>query len=223
MNEQIASTLSAAFSFWSVLSEADRCLLCDNTRAFCYRKGEQVHDNTDCSGVFLVQRGTLRVYVMSEEGREVTLYRLHAGEMCMLSASCVLQSITFDVFIDAEVDTECLLVSAGAFSDVIERCDAAKIFSLELAVERFSDVMWVLQQILFLSMDRRLAIFLLDESARLEHDLIPLTHAEIARAMGSAREVISRTLKYFTAEQLVELSRGGVRLLDKARLKRLAF
>ena len=148
-------------------------------------------------------------------------YRLHRGDMCMLSASCVLNAITFDVFIDAEEETECFVISGPAFAAVSERNPAVRIFALETAVSRFSDVMWVMQQILFMSMDRRLAIFLSDESARTGLDTITLTHGQIARYMGSAREVVSRMLKYFAGEGIVEVSRGGVTILDKKRLRGL--
>ena len=155
--------------------------------------------------------------------RDITLYRLHRGDLCMLSASCVLDAVTFDVFVDAEEDSECCVVSGSAFGAVSERNPDVRIFALETAVSRFSDVMWVMQQILFMSMDKRLAIFLFDESARLGSDTIELTHGQIARYMGSAREVVSRMLKYFAGEGIVEVSRGGVTILDKKRLRRLAL
>ncbi len=78
-----------------------------------------------------------------------------------------------------------------------------------------------MQQILFMSMDKRLAIFLSDESARLGSDTIKLTHGQIALYMGSAREVVSRMLKYFSSEGIVEVSRGGIKILDKKRLRKL--
>lgn len=139
----------------------------------------------------------------------------------MLSASCVLEAITFDVFIDAEEDSQCYVISGPAFAAVSKRNPSIKIFSLEAAVGRFSDVMWVMQQILFMSMDKRLAIFLLDESARTGSSTLSLTHEQIARYMGSAREVVSRMLKYFANEGLVEVSRGGIEILDKKGLRKL--
>ena len=139
----------------------------------------------------------------------------------MLSASCVLQAITFDVFIDAEEDSECFVVNGNAYNTLAEQYPDIKIFSLELAVSRFSDVMWVMQQILFMSMDKRLAIFLHDESVRTKSDIITLTHEQIAKYMGSAREVVSRMLKYFSNEGIVEVSRKGIRILDKKRLRDL--
>ena len=210
------------FSFWDGIPEEDRDYICRNSDVFTYPKGKNIHDGSECSGVILVHSGSLRLYMMSDEGKEITLYRLHKGDMCMLSASCVINSITFDVFVDAEEDSECYVISGPAFAAAAERNPAVKIFALETAVGRFSDVMWVMQQILFMSMDKRLAIFLSDESARTGSDTVTLTHEQIARYMGSAREVVSRMLKYFASEGIVEVSRGGVTILDRKRLRELA-
>jgi CRP/FNR family transcriptional regulator len=211
------------FPFWDRIPEGDRAYICRNSYHVAYPRGKNIHDGSECSGVILVRSGSLRLYIMSEEGRDITLYRLHRGDLCMLSASCVLDAVTFDVFVDAEEDSECCVVSGSAFGAVSERNPDVRIFALETAVSRFSDVMWVMQQILFMSMDKRLAIFLFDESARLGSDTIELTHGQIARYMGSAREVVSRMLKYFAGEGIVEVSRGGVTILDKKRLRRLAL
>ncbi len=210
------------FPFWEKLSPQDRAFLCRNTSMVHYPKGAYVHDGNECTGVVIVRTGCVRVYMLSEQGKEITLYRLYPGDMCMLSASCVLQSITFDVFADAEEDSDCLVIAGAAFASVSERVPEMKIFALEAAVSRFSDVMWVMQQILFMSFDRRLAIFLLDETAKTGTDTVRLTHEQIAKYMGSAREVVSRMLKYFASEGMVEVSRGGIRILDKKRLRRLA-
>ena len=211
------------FPFWNEISENERNIICQSTYALTYRKGSSVHDGNGCSGVIFVRKGSLRVYMLSEDGKEITLYRLHEGAFCMLSASCVIQAITFDVFVDAEEDSECYIIDGGAYASVSENNPKIKIFTLETAVSRFSDVMWVMQQILFMSMDKRLAIFLLDESARTGDDVIQLTHEQIAKYMGSAREVVSRMLKYFSNEGMVEVSRKGVRLTDKKRLRALTL
>lgn len=211
------------FPFWNEITQSDRDFICRSSFALTYPKGTNIHDGSECSGMILVRSGSLRLYIMSEDGKSITLYRLHKGDMCMLSASCVLQTITFDVFVDAEEDSECYVISGSAFAEVSARNPKIKIFALETAVSRFSDVMWVMQQILFMSMDKRLAIFLADESARTKSDTITLTHEQIARYIGSAREVVSRMLKYFAAESIVEVSRGGIKILDKDQLRRLTF
>ena len=215
--------LKEKFPFWSELPEQDREYLSANTRSLTYSKGTMIHDGAECSGVILVRTGCLRVYMTSESGKEVTLYRLYPGDICMLSASCVIEAITFDVTIDAEENSECCVISAGAFSKVADKNPQLKIFSLETTVSRFSDVMWVLQQILFMSMDKRLAVFLLDEHARTGKNTIELTHEQIAKYIGSAREVVSRMLKYFSNEGIVSVSRKGITITDKEKLRKLAL
>ena len=211
------------FPFWDEIAADAQAYICRHSVAMTYLKGTTIHDGSECSGVFLIRSGCLRVYILSEKGKDITLYRLYPGDMCMLSASCVLQAVTFDVMVDAEEDSECFVISGPAFAAVSEDNPEIKIFSLETAVSRFSDVMWVMQQILFMGMDQRLAIFLSDESKRIGSDVIPLTHEQIARYMGSAREVVTRMLKYFASEGIVEVSRKGIRLLDKKRLRKLAL
>lgn len=220
-NEMFEPVYREIFPFWKELSESDKNFICQNSLALTYPKGTHIHDGNECSGVIFVRSGCLRVYILSDTGKEVTLYRLYPGEMCMLSASCVLQTVTFDVLVDAEENSECYVIAGKAFSDVSERNKDIKIFALETAVGRFSDVMWVMQQILFMSMDKRLAVFLWDELSRTGGDTVALTHEQIAKYMGSAREVVSRTLKYFAGEGIVEVSRKGIKVCDKKRLREL--
>ena len=195
----------------------------NSSQYISFRKGTNIHNGNECTGIILIRSGSLRLYILSDEGKEITLYRLFPGEMCMLSASCVLNNITFDVFVDSEENSECIIVGGCAYAALAERCDAAKIFALETALSRFSNVMWVMQQILFMSMDKRLAIFLLDEISKSGGDTVHLTHEQIAKYMGSAREVVTRMLKYFSSEGIVELSRGGIKVTDLKRLRSLAI
>ena len=216
-NFELLDLFEQTFPFWNRMSEEDRETFLRSSQHVSFGKGMNIHDGNQCTGIILVKSGSLRLYILSEEGKEITLYRLFPGDMCILSASCVLQSITFDVFIDSEEDSDCIVIGGCAYEDLARRMPEAKIFALESALSRFSDVMWVMQQILFMSMDKRLAIFLLDETAKTGTDTIKLTHEQIAKYMGSAREVVSRMLKYFAAEGLLTASRsGGIRILDKS-------
>ncbi len=224
MQEQdCQSKFSKTFPFWKDLGQEDQQILCRNTSLQRYPKGSLIHDGNNCTGAIVVDTGCLRVYLQPDQGREITLYRLFPGDICMLSASCVLEAITFDVAIDAEEDSTCHLIAGGTFAEVAEKNLSMKNFALETAVARFSDVMWVMQQILFMSFDRRLAIFLWDEVAKTGNDSIKMTHEQIARYIGSAREVVSRMVKYFAAEGIVETSRGGLRILDREKLRKLAL
>ena len=224
MNEQELTVLfDKTFPFWNALSEIDKETMCRTAHEVRFKKGTNIHDGNECTGVILVKSGSLRLYILSEDGKEITLYRIFPGEMCMLSASCVLDTVTFDVFVDSEENSDCVVIGGCIFEDLSRRMPEVKIFALEAALSRFSDVMWVMQQILFMSMDKRLAIFLIDESSKRGSDTITLTHEQIAKYMGSAREVVSRMLKYFASEGLVEVSRGGIKLLDKKRIRELTF
>jgi len=218
---ELSELFAKTFPFWNKMNETDRESFVNSSQSVNFPKGTNIHDGNECTGIILIKTGSLRLYILSEEGKEITLYRLFPGDMCMLSASCVLDSITFDVFVDSEENSDCVVVGGCAYENLSQRMPEAKIFALEAALSRFSDVMWVMQQILFMSMDKRLAIFLLDESSNRSSDTITLTHEQIAKYMGSAREVVSRMLKYFSSEGLVEVSRGGIKLLDKKRLRQL--
>ena len=222
-NEELVALFKENFPFWEQLSKIEKETFVNSSQYISFRKGTNIHNGNECTGIILIRSGSLRLYILSDEGKEITLYRLFPGEMCMLSASCVLNNITFDVFVDAEENSECIIVGGCAYAALSERCDAAKIFALETALARFSDVMWVMQQILFMSMDKRLAIFLLDEMSKTGTNTIHLTHEQIAKYMGSAREVVTRMLKYFSGEGIVELSRGGIKIKDLGRLRQMAL
>ena len=223
-NLELTNLFERAFPFWNNLSKWDKDTFISSSQKVEFRRGMNIHDGGECTGVILIKSGVLRLYMLSEDGKEVTLYRLFPGDICIMSASCVLETITFDVQIDAEEDSECVVVGGCAFEGLWQRSDEVKIFTYEMALSRFSDVVWVMQQILFMSMDKRLAIFLLDEISKNGADTVKLTHEQIAKYMGSAREVVSRMLKYFAAEGIVSASRsGGIKILDKKRLRALAI
>lgn len=222
LTEQEIAFVSTSLSFWERLSADEKSLLLGGISPVHYHQGQRIHSGEqDCIGVLLIQHGSLRTYLLSDEGREVTLFRLSDDDVCVFSASCLLKNITFDVSIDAETDTDLLLVSSAVFARLIQQNVYVENFSYKLAIDRFSDVMWAMEQILFMSFDRRLAIFLIDESSKTSSDSVSLTHEQIAKYMGSAREVVSRMLKYFASEGIVALSRGGVKILDRARLRAL--
>ena len=219
-NINLTDLMKTTFPFWDGLADSDKATFINSSNHVSFKKGTTVHDGTECTGMILIKSGCLRIYILSDDGKEITLYRLFPGEICILSASCVLNAITFDVFIDAESDSDCVIIGGCALEGASLRNPDVKIFVLESALGRFSDVMWVMQQILFMSMDKRLAIFLLDEASKTGSDRIKLTHEQIAKYIGSAREVVSRMLKYFSNENLIEFSRSdGIVIKDKKKLR----
>lgn len=210
------------FPFWNSLSLEDKEFLCSHSTPVHFEKAQPIHDNRQCKGIYIVKSGKLRLYMLSEEGKEITLYRLSPGEICMLSASCVLQSITFDVYVEAEEPSDCYAISGAAFGAVSQRVPAVKIHALETAVSRFSDVMWILQQIVFMSMDKRLAIFLLEEIRENGSETVAMTHEQIARHLGTAREVVTRLLRRFAEDGLIQVTRKGIHITDRKALQSIA-
>ena len=208
-----AALFAQSFEPWGRLSLQEKTFLTEHAALMHYKKGANLHSgDAECLGLLILKSGALRTYLLSEDGREITLYRMGPGEACVLSASCVISAITFELF----------LVSAPAFATLSQQNIYVECWSYRVATERFSDVIWALQQVLFMRMDQRLAVFLLDALSRTQGDTIKITHEQAARYIGSAREVVSRMLKYFAAEGVVEVSRGWIRVLDREKLRKLA-
>ena len=207
------------FPFWQGLSEEWKARL---TEAAVYRKigkGTVVHSGSaDCLGLLLVCSGQLRAYIISEEGREITIYRLFERDICLFSASCMMRNIQFDITIEAEKDTEAWVIPPKLYRKLTEESAAAANYTNEVMGSRFSEVMWLMEQIMWNRFDRRLASFLLEESALEGSDSLLITHEKIANHLGSAREVVTRMLRYFQREGLVELSRGTICILSREKL-----
>ena len=208
--------------FWQLLTEQERDTVQWSAMVRRYEKGALIHGGgSECLGLLLVLSGEIRTYLLSDEGREVTLFRLYPGELCVLSASCVISQITFDTQMTAQQETEALIIPAGRGAALTEQNLSVRCFLYELATQRFSDVMWAMQQILFKGLDRRLAEFLLSEAARTGSDTIRMTHEQLAQHISSAREAVARMLKTFSEEGLVELKRGVITLRDKDGLRQM--
>lgn len=210
------------FPIWEKLEPAQQNRLLDSLIARKVEKGTVIHNGSmDCTGLLVVESGQLRAYILSDEGREITLYRLFDRDICLLSASCMIRSIRFDVTVVAEKDTRLWVIPAEVYKGVMESSAPAANFTNELMATRFTDVMWLIEQIMWKSLDKRLAAFLLEEAAIEGSNELKITHEAIANHMGSHREVITRMLRYFQGEGLVRLSRGTVAILDEERLKSL--
>lgn len=214
--------LKENLTFWDFLNTDEKEKLLGATTYKKFRKGEHINNcSCECTGTIIVVKGSLRVYVMSEEGREVTLYHIKGGDVCVMSASCVLSLITFDVFIDAEEESVCYIVDEKCFDSIVNSNIHAKNFAMEKILSRFSDVVWVLQQVLFMSFDKRLAMFLVEEVEKTDSNEIYLTHEQMAQNLGTVREVVSRMLKYFENEEMIGMSRGKITVKNSEKLKKL--
>ena len=212
------------YPFWDKLTRQQKDLMMANSRLVPYKKNSFIYEGEkECLGLLAIKKGSVRIYINSEDGKEITLYRLYAGDVEVLSAYCVISEITFDVNISAEDDCEVLITNAYSFGKILKENIHLENFTHRLANERFSDVMWVFQQILFMSVEKRIAIFLLDEVNANNTDTVSITHEQIAKYIGSAREVVTRTLKQFSNEGMITINRGKIKVLDKKKIKNIAL
>ena len=211
------------FPVWKELTPRQRELVLGGVTARTAERGAVLHNgDADCTGLLLVESGQLRAYILSPEGREITLYRLFDRDMCLFSASCMLRSIQFQVTVEAEKATRFWVIPPDLYHSLMEQSAPVANYTNELMAARFSEVMWLMEQVMWRSLDRRLAAFLLEEAAIEGTRELKLTHEAIANHLGTHREVITRMLRYFQSEGMVRLSRGRVTILDETRLRALA-
>ena len=210
----------SCFPIWDKLSKAQQNRILDSLAFRQIKKGTVIHNGgMDCTGLLLVKLGQLRAYILSDEGREVTIYRLFDRDICLFSASCMLRSAQFDITIEAERDTELWVIPAEAYRSIMEESAPLANYTNEIMSARFSEVMWLVEQIMWKSMDKRVAAFLLEESAIEGGSRLALTHETIARHLGTHREVVTRMLRYLQSEGMVKLSRGVVEITARNRLE----
>lgn len=215
-------TFQEAFPVWNKLHSGQQDLILSNLRFQAVKKGTMLHNgDAECTGLILVKSGQLRAYILSDEGREITLYRLFDRDLCLFSASCIMRSIQFEVSIEAEKDTDLWVIPAAVYQRIMEESAPVSNYTNELMASRFSEVMWLMEQVMWKSLDKRVADFLLEEAAIEGTSELKLTHEIIANHLGTHREVITRMLRYFQSEGMVKLSRGAVAILDERKLEAL--
>ena len=215
--------LAEYLPFFPKLSPRQQQLLLDSLEPMEAKAGTVVHNgHLDCLGLLIIQSGQLRVYALSSEGREVTLYRLFDRDICLFSASCVMPDIQFEVVVEAEKDTKLWVIPSCLFKELMESSAAVANYANQLISSRFSEVMWLMEQIMWKSFDKRLAGFLLEECALEGSESLKLTHERIAAHLGTAREVVTRMLRYFQSEGMVRLSRGEITITNEKGLRKLA-
>ena len=212
---------SSCFPIWNKLTPNEQKVLMESAVLKEVKKGTVIYNgNKECSGL-LVGSGQLRAFIISEEGREISLYRLFDRDICLFSASCMIKSIEFEVTVEAEKDTTLWIIPAGVYRNMMKESVVLANYTNEIMATRFSEVMWLMEQIMWKSFDKRLAGFLLEECRLEDTTVLKITHETIANHMGSAREVVTRMLRYFQTEGMVKLSRGIVEITDEGALEEL--
>ena len=214
-------TFESCFPIWNRLTHSEQNTLRTTAYRQTITKGTiLIAGSTGCMGLLLVQTGQLRAFTTNTE-RELTLYRLFEHDMCLFSASCVMSNIQFDIYIEAVEDTSLWVIPTDTYKHLMNTSLTIANYTNDLMASRLSDVMWLIEQVMWHSFDKRLANFLLEESTITGTTELKYTHEQIANHIGSAREVVTRMLKHFQTEGIVQLSRGIIKLTDIPRLNLL--
>ena len=216
--------LADCFPIWKKLTQLQKDALSQAAVLRSVPGGTLLHGGDGgCLGLLVVRTGQLRAFILSDEGREITLYRLLQQDICLFSAACAMGSLQLDIALEAEKDTDFWLIPPEIYRSIMEESAPLANYTNTLMADRFSQVTWLMEQVMWHSFDRRLASFLLAESALEGSGRLELTHERIASHLGTAREVVTRMLRYFQTEGLVRLSRGAVEITDLPGLRRLAL
>ena len=214
---------SEYFPIWNKLTAEQQERICSVLECRKVEKGTRIHDSSaECLGLVLVKSGQLRSYILSDDGREITIGRLFEYDVSVLSASCVMPDLQFNVMIEVEKDSEFWSIPACLFKNLVDESIAVSNYAGSLLSGNFSELMWLMEQIMWKSMDKRLAAFLLEEMRLEDTDTLKMTHEKIANHMGTAREVITRMLRYFQSEGMVTMTRGTITATDEEALSKLA-
>lgn len=218
-----ATFFKETLMFWKDLNEAQKSMVQSSMVLKQFEAGESMRSGSEnCSGLFLLESGQVRAYIISEEsGKEITLYRLFDRDVCIFSASCMMKNIAFDIYVEVEKRTRAFLIPISVFKKLADSSMAVMAFTNELMASRFSEVMWIMEQALFMRFDKRLALFLLEQSNIEGSDNLKITHEKIANHLGSAREVVTRMLKYFQSDSMVEVGRGTINITNRRKLEEL--
>lgn len=211
--------VETVLSFWNNLTSEEKTSVREFAYTRNFKMGSVIHSREqECLGLIQVISGRVRAFMLSEEGREITLYEVKTGEIDLLYASCVVSQITIEAQLVADTDCEVLIIPAEYMAELKEKNLEVRCYIFEKIGERFSDAMRVMHDILFIKLDRRIAQYILSHSKK---DTINTTHEEIAKRINSSREVVSRMLKEMEREEIIKLGRGQIKIIDKNRLMRV--
>lgn len=166
-----------------------------------------------CMQFMLLIKGCVRVYQQTPSDREVTLYRTHGGDLCVLSINGMMQQKNFGAFAKAETDITALALSRDQFLQAMAEYASFREFILISLTSRFHNVLELIEETVFESLDTRLICMLVRLSKETNSNVIQITHQNLAREMGSTREVISRLLKVFERQGCIKLGRGVIHIL----------
>ncbi|HUX50873.1 MAG TPA: Crp/Fnr family transcriptional regulator [Spirochaetia bacterium] len=174
-------------------------------------------DGAECSYLPFVLSGTLRIYKLGEQGKELTLYRVERGESCILTATCILNSSEFPAIAQAEGSAKVALLPAPLFAALVDETPQWRRYLFGLYSQRLEMVIAVIEEIAFHHVDARVAGRLLGSSSA---GSVRTTHQQLASEIGTSREVVSRVLKDLETDGVIGMSRGMIEIIDRSALQR---
>ncbi|MDD3391999.1 MAG: Crp/Fnr family transcriptional regulator [Bacilli bacterium] len=218
--EDTLTFFKSSFPLWNEFKQNTQDKLLNNGIFIHYKKDELISGGKkSCLGLIIVKKGIIRAYLASESGKQITLYKLFPNDICVFSASCLMKNITFDIELSADKDSDIFLIETKLYEQLIKEDNILANYINDILTSRFSDTMWVFEQFVFQSLDKRLAAYLLEQETN--NNVIDITHEKIAKDLGSAREVISRLLKMFEKEKLIKLSRNKITILNEKEIYKI--
>lgn len=208
--------------FFDKLNSDEINKLIDKSNIVKYKKGELIYGkNSSCTGILINIYGQFRIFISSQSGREITLFKLLNRDVCVLSASCVFKNITYDINLEAELDSLAIVIDSDFIKKLSETNNYVLSFLLNLTQDKLSETLSLIEKTIFFSLENRVANFLIAEHNLTNSDVIYVTHENIANNLGSAREAVSRILKKFEKDNLLEISRGKIKLLNLKNLENI--
>ena len=214
--------LSDNLPFFKDLSEEEKSMIYNSSHIEEYKCGELIYSKyKSCSGIVIVVNGQLRSFMSSLSGKEITLFRLFQNDLCILSSSCFYQNLSYDINLQAEENSSLLIIDGNFFKEASDKNLSIQKFMLEITQSKLSEIMWVLEQVVFFNLEYRVADYLINQYYLKNSLQINITHEAIANDLGSSREVISRMLKRFEKDNLISMGRGYIKIIDIQKLKLL--
>lgn len=197
------------FSFFAGMSEEDKKLLRESVIRKDIPEGQiMMGDNTRCSGIPMVMKGQLRLFRISEKGREMTIYRINQGELCILAGVCAMGNTEYDFSIEAETDSVLASIPADTFKELIYRSDSFRTYVFNALAQRLILSIETIEMLIFNSIEERIMAYLQRHANAV--GVVKTTHEKMAVELGSSREVITRQLKTMSERGLIELRRGKI-------------
>ncbi|MDD5017793.1 MAG: Crp/Fnr family transcriptional regulator [Eubacteriales bacterium] len=203
------SGLYGKFPFYTGMNDAHKLLLHDGAVKKQLAKGQiLMGDNDHCNGIPLVIKGRLRLFRISSKGREMTLYKINEGELCILAAVCAMGNIKYDFSLEAEEDSLLANLSADVFKDLLQKSEPFKTYVFNTLAEKLLQAIDTIEMVAFVSIEERILEYLAENSNDLGE--VKTTHEKMAIDLGSSREVISRQLKKMAEKNMLTINRGKI-------------